>query len=223
MIVKSTLLFGASGSFEEVTIKKWKRLRVAAHKSAGNMSNISQRTRDQQTAYRLLVALWKKIAPVVYYGYVDKKSFPGEFAAWMSYNSRNAVDFSTPGSPVLIPANIRISSGPIAAQQLDPIEVGSAETQIVIFWTNENLYRQGGLDRIGAIAYNITKDIWLTEGTFGYRDGGASGINLSPGQISASDQLIVYTFFFDQPYAAVELLPTKHSSVQVNQNVTVGP
>lgn len=199
MKVKSTLLYGASGSFEELTIKKWKKLRVAAHKASGNLTNITQRYRDQQTAMRLAVALFKQVAAVVYQGWKESKSFPGEYAAFVSYILKNAISFMTPGSPTLTYASIRVAKGSMPATPIATATADVSDNAIIVTFATTAGYKQASTDKINLAIYNVTQQKWLLDTTGAARSAGTRTITPPAGFLVAADVLAIHTTFVGQP------------------------
>lgn len=199
MITKSTLLYGASGSFEEVTVKKWKTLRVMAHKASGNLTNITQRYRDQQTALRLTVALFKQVAAAVYAGWKESRSYPGEYAAFVGYTLRNAINFSTPGSPAMTYANLRVSKGsmPITVFAVPTADV--SDNKITITFPTTVGYKQAATDMLNVAIYNTTQQKWLVLNDVVARSVGTIDITPPAGFLVASDSLTVHGFFTGEP------------------------
>lgn len=196
MKLKSTLLYGASGSFEEVTVKKWKKLRVMAHKASGNFTNISQRYRDQQTAMAATVALFKKIAAIVYVGWKQSKSYPGEYAAFVGYTLKNAWDFTTPGSPVLNSEDIVVAKGSMPITPITSSSSDQSSNNIIVNWATSAGYGQASTDKIQLAVYNKTTDTWLYDTTGAARSVGTRTITPPAGFLTAADELEAHTFFY---------------------------
>lgn len=196
MIVKSTLLYGASGSFEELTIKKWKKLRVAAHKASGNFTNITQRYLDQQAAVRMTVALFKLVAADVYAGWKESKSFPGEYAAFVGYTLKNAVDFTTPGSPTLTYANVRVAKGSMPTTTFTVPTADVSDNKVTVSWGGTPGYKQAATDYLGLAIYNSTQNKWLLSLGAATRADATLDVTPPAGFLVASDSLTVHGFFY---------------------------
>lgn len=218
MKVKSTLLYGASGSFEEVTIKKWKKLRVLSHKASGNFSNISQRFKDQQAAVRLVIPIWKQFAAAIYAGWVESKSFPGEYADWIGYTLRNAVDFSTPGSPSVTYADIIVAKGSMPTTVTAVPTADVSDNKITVTYPSTAGYKQATTDYLGLVVRNNTQNKWIYSLGAATRADGTVDINPPAGFLVASDVLAVHTFFYGAP--STDTANTASDDVVVAKTVT---
>ncbi len=196
MKVKSTLLYGASGSFEEVTIKKWKKLRVLAHKASGNFTNITQRVLDQRSAMAMTVALFKLVASTVYQGWKEYKSYPGEYASFVSYILKNAISFMTPGSPSLTYANIRIAKGSMPSTPILTASSDASSNNVVLTYDTNAGYKQADTDLIGVAVYNITQSKWLLYLGAETRADGTVTITTPTGFAITGNTLAIHTFFY---------------------------
>ena len=101
---KSTFFVGATGSFEEVTVKKWKRFRVLSHKSIGNLTNISNRVIGQRSAVIKLAEILNAVGNTIKLGLAEYRLKRSWWPMFMSLNLRNAFDFTVPELPVFLPA-----------------------------------------------------------------------------------------------------------------------
>lgn len=218
MIVKSTLLYGATGSFEEMTIKKWKKLRVAMHKASGNFSNITQRYRDQQAAVSYTVALFKQVAEVVYQGWKESKSFPGEYAAFVGYTLKNAINFTTPGSPALIPANVRVAKGSMPTTPILTATGDVSDNAIVITYAATAGYKQDVADNTNVAVYNITQAKWLLSVGQSARAAGTLSITPPAGFLVAGNVLAIHTSFYG--VASTDTAGTASDDVIASATVT---
>jgi hypothetical protein len=218
MKVKSTLLYGASGSFEELTIKKWKKLRVAAHKASGNFSNITQRYKDQQTAMALTVALFKNIAAAIYKGWVESKSFPGEYAAFVGNTLKHAISFVTPGSPSLTYASVTVAKGSMPVTFVTVTTADVSDNVITTTWDPTVGYKQAGTDLIGQVIYNTTQSKYLISLGAAMRSDGTVSITPPAGFLVAADSLNVKTFFYGD--TSTDTAGTASDNVTATKSVT---
>jgi hypothetical protein len=136
MKVKSTLLFGASGSFEEVTLKKWKRLRVLAHKSPGRdlkgLPRISFSLPAStiaiikaQDGIRHTAALGKVIGQQISTGYQEFSKYPGQYAAWVKDMFSKGLIWNSGGMAFYDYYNVPIAKGSMLAT---PLTITSANS-----------------------------------------------------------------------------------------------
>ena len=202
MITKSTLLFGASGSFEEVTIRKWKRLRTLSHKASGNLSNITQRFRDQQAAVKLLVAYWKQIAQVEYLGWQGYKKWPGAFAAWMSYHLKNVVVFDPDNGPIFYPWIAVISKGSMPTTEFEVSNRNVEDQELTITWPASPGYKQAGTDKLGLRLYVGSSNKTIVQTIDVPRSAGTVTVTYPEGTFDEGDVLSMTGFFYGVPGTA---------------------
>lgn len=207
MKIKSTLLFGASGSFEEVTIKKWKRFRVLSHKSQGNKSNVSQRIKDQQSAVTMIVGMLNmsreqglygdsyQLATWVKNGWKEHNSFPGWFPAFMSRALKYAVDFSVPGSPSIVLENLQIANGSLMLPPPGTVSVNIGSNVISVEWSTIPIGNQNQYDDVSLVAANLSNGKWWLEPYLGSRSSESAGTAPDIGFMSIGDQIAVFVLF----------------------------
>lgn len=196
MKTKSTLLFGAYGSFEEATVKKWKRLRVLSHKPSGNLSSLSTIYTDHQKAMKLLVTGWKAYYDLYSVGYQEWEKIKGAFAEFIKDQMINYVDFGTPGSPVWLPygGNVSLGSMPITELTMGTLDAG-AQTAIIGHSTVPG-YKQNSGDKLAGLFYNYTQDKISAQVGFSIRSDASSGVTLQAGFMSPGDSIQFAGFFY---------------------------
>lgn len=111
MKTKSTFFVGATGSFEEVTVKKWKRLRVLSHKSIGNLTNISDEVLARRSAMTQVGDIFKLAGAMIKLGFIEVQTQKNWWSWVMGKNLKDAFNYSAPPIATFIPANFIVSQG----------------------------------------------------------------------------------------------------------------
>ncbi len=136
MKVKSTLLYGASGSFEEVTIKKWKRLRLLSHKSPGTIkrglptfgtepvASINAIIAGQQKV-KMIAAFMKNFGGMLSLGFQEYDTKIGWNSEFQKEMSNDAFTISTYGAAYLNGNGFKASKGSMLPT---PVIITSADS-----------------------------------------------------------------------------------------------
>lgn len=204
MITRSTLLFGAHGSFEEVTIKKWKTLRVLAHKASGNLTNISDPVKLKRSALPSVVRAFKEAGELIQIGYQEWASKMGQYAKFVSFSLRYSCTGISPTQAVFNWDSSQIAQGSIPFEYLNDSPTASAGAGTVILPLPDTLgYKNLGTDIIG-VHVHINNEPQEPGTSFsvvnaGTRADGTLVVTAPAGFLVEGDYLIVSWFYYGAP------------------------
>lgn len=195
MITKTTFFVGATGSFEEVTVKKWKRLRVLSHKSIGNLTNIAPRVIGQRVAMTRLGLISNASGVAIKFGlaeYLLKRSW---WPMFMGINMKGAFDFTDPEAPVYHPEDLIISKGSLPSTPMLTASATASNDHLQLTWTELLQGTQEENDYMVVAVYNRNTEDWYINKTFTFRQHGNIDKLLDDFPLSPGDELDVYIFF----------------------------
>ncbi len=195
MKTKSTFFVGATGSFEEVTVKKWKRFRVLSHKSIGNLTNIAPRILGQRLAMFKLGELAVNAGTVISRGLAEYRLRRSWWPMFMSLNLGPAFDFTDPEAPVFIPANLTVARGKLGTTAFTITASAFAGGAIDWIWDGDASGYQSENDQFCFIVYNRRNGLYYRSVGDGIRSSENLESSSPPIDIQLADILDTWTFF----------------------------
>jgi hypothetical protein len=197
MKTKSTFFTGATGSFEQVTLKKWKRFRILSGKSIGNLTNIAPRIIGQRIAMSKLGELATNAGSTIALGLAEFKLKRSWWPMFMSLNLGPAFDFTDPEAPVFLPAGLTVAKGSLGIT-VPAIEAHSATGGSIDYtWPTLLSGFQSDNDRMRWIVLNRTKGLYYSPDTLIPRSNGEVEMSGPPLSLETGDILDIWTFFIN--------------------------
>ena len=195
MKTKSTFFVGATGSFEEVTVKKWKRFRVLSHKSIGNLTNIADRVIGQRIAMAYLGRLVKDSNSVVRRGFNEYRLKRSWWPMFMSLNLVPAFDFTDPSSPVFVPTGLTVAKGSLGTTPMNNAEFSESTGLLLLEWNATVTPPQESYDHLCFILYNRRLDQYFSATAAGLRNGGGVYFNMQDQGFLSGDTLDIWSWW----------------------------
>lgn len=197
MKTHSTFFTGATGSFEQVTLKKWKRFRILSGKSIGNLTNISPIVLGHRLAMTRLGEIALAAGNTISLGFGEFKLKRNWWPMFMALNLKPAFDYTDPDAPVFHPEDLTVSRGRLG---ITPIEVTASATgsgAVDFNWSNTPTGYQSSSDRMRGIVYNRRSGLYFSPDEDLYRYAENAEYSSPPLDLQAADVLDVWTFFIN--------------------------
>ena len=196
MSVVSNPLIGASkqkmgnavfSTWKGINVLKTKPLSVANPRTDGQLV--------QRSGFSILVEAYRQMSGVVTRGFKELAIRKSEFNAFMSYNLKNAIDYSTPPTAILEDAALLISKGSIAVTPvLTVVADRSSNTIVATFATTADQPGQSLTDVALIAAWNSVTNEFTGAVTTAARSTGTASIDL-PASWATGQALSVYVGF----------------------------
>lgn len=196
-IVSNPLIGASRKSMGNATFSNWKGLYVLKTKpiSVANPQTDSQN--QQRDAFRQMVLAFRNMPALVRKGFKELAIQKSEFNAFMSYNLRNAFDFSVSGTATLLPEEVLISKGTIASTPIISAVADRSNNTIVITTATTALQPGQSVTDVYLVgAYNETQEDFYGEVTTAARSTGTGSIAL-PAEWNTGDALTVYVGLYN--------------------------
>lgn len=194
MKTKSTFFTGATGSFEQVTLKKWKRFRILSGKSIGNLTNIAPRIIGQRAAMSKLGEIATAAGTTIALGLAEFKLKRSWWPMFMSLNLGSAFDFTDPEAPTFLPGNLTVAKGSLGTTTAVVEIFNSGGGAVDYTWNTMLSGFQSDNDRMRWIVLNRTKNLYYAPDTLILRSAG--NVELSGPPIDMEPGNIIDTWFF---------------------------
>lgn len=201
MKTKSTFFVGATGSFEEVTVKKWKRLRVLSHKSIGNLTNISDEVLARRSAMTQLGDFLTASGEIVKRGFIQFQNKISWWPMFMGVNLSNAFNYGSAPVATVIPANLVISQGTLGKTPISAVEISAATGNWSCTFSTSVGFNQSSDDQLFLLFYNRNTGEYQDQGPQAARSEGSAAGTLGEISFTAGDTVDVWSFFnsYDAP------------------------
>lgn len=194
-VVQNTLIGQSRQRIGNAVFSTWKGINVLKSKPMSVANPKTDGQLQQRSAFSQMVLAFRNMPAVVRAGFKKLAVKKSEFNAFMSYNLKNAFDYSTPPTATITPAAILISKGTIAATDIATAVADVSDDSITVtFATTTDQPGQSATDVALVAAYNVTKNDFYGEVTSAARSTGTATIDLPTGW-AAGDSLYIYVGF----------------------------
>lgn len=193
--VSNPLIGATSGSVGGVTFSKWKGINVIKSKPTVVANPQTPAQTAQRSAFSQMVAIYRLLVAILVFGFKELAIKKSAFNAFVSSNLPSAFDFSTPGSALFKPEELKISKGTISPTPISSVSSNRSNDNVLLNW-NEDLALPGmsATDKTLLCIYNAAKDEFaFSSGSF-TRNLGASNIDI-PSNWEIGDVLHCYLGF----------------------------
>ncbi len=194
-IVSNPLIGASRKSMGNATFSNWKGIYVLKTKPISVANPNTGAQIQQRSAFRQLVQAFREMPAAIRIGFKELAIKQSAFNAFMSYNLKNAFDFSVPGVATIDSSLLLTSKGTIAkTEATTAVADASLLTIVVDFPATATQPGQSLTDLAVISAYNETLDQFTGGVTDDLRSSGQGTIDM-PGNWVAGNVLTVYLGF----------------------------
>lgn len=196
-VVQNVLIGRSKQKIGNAVFTTWKGINVLKSKpiTVENPNTINQQMR--RTALSDIVGFYRAISNVVTVGWKELAIGKSEYNAFVSYNLKNAIDYSAPPAATSIPANGVISKGTIMKQNITSATATGATDTIVVNWSAAVLQPgQAATDKALLVVVNETAGTYDSFVTSVSRSANTlSQVLTNP--VTAADVMSIYLGFYN--------------------------
>ena len=196
-VVQNVLIGRSKQKIGNAVFTTWKGINVLKSKpiTVENPNTINQQMR--RTALSNLVGVYRAISNVVAVGWKELAIGKSEYNAFVSYNLKNAVDYTSPPAATPIPAQALMTKGTIAKQNITSATATAATDTIVVNWSSAVLQPgQATTDKALLVVINETTGTYDSFVTSVSRSANTlSQVLANP--IAAADVCSIYLGFYN--------------------------
>ena len=193
----------------------WKGINVIKGKPLSVANPKTDLQLMRRSAMRQIVAIARTISAAMNFGFKEQAVRKSAFNAFISFNLKNAFDYSSPPDATLILNNFLVSQGTISKTDiLTQVASAGAKTIVTTFSALASLPGQSAADKIYGAVYNDMSDEWISLSSSAVRSDGTATFNTPTGYMSIGNDVIGYFFFYNSS--------TRKSSDSYKINSTVG-
>jgi hypothetical protein len=196
-IVSNPLIGASRKSMGNATFSNWKGIYILKTKPISVANPQSDAQVQQRSAFSQMVTAFRNNPAAIRKGFKEFAVKKSEFNAFMSYNLKNAFDYSVPGTATLLPELVLTSRGTVASTPiLSAIADRSNNTIVITTAATANQPGQSLTDVYTVSAYNETLDDFYGEVTTAARSTGTASIAL-PAEWLTGNNLTVYVGLYN--------------------------
>jgi hypothetical protein len=198
VVVSNPLIGKSKKSMGNVTFSTWKGINVLKEKPTSVANPRSDDQEMRRSAFSQIVEAFRQIPAIVRIGFKKLAVKKSEFNAFVSYNLKNAFDYTAAPSASLYPEQVLISRGTIAPTPLlTAVADRSANTITVTYSDVAGDPGQSTTDRVIIAAYNGDKKEWTGAVSAQDRADGTAQIVL-PADWATGEVVWIYAGFYNQ-------------------------
>ncbi len=195
-VVQNTLIGRARQKIGGSVFSSWKGINVLKSKPLTVANPRTDAQQVQRNALKILTAFYRQVSGTIQIGFKQQAIQKSEFNAFTSYNLKNAINKA--GAPVaaIIPQDLLVSQGTIAATALlSGSSTTSTQTVAVTWPTAADLPGQSSNDKAFLVAYNSTLGTVFSGASIGLRSDGSGDLVLPTGSFVVGNTVVLYFFF----------------------------
>lgn len=191
-IVSNPLIGKTSGSIGGVTFSSWKGINVAKSKPTLITNPNTDLQKAHRSAMSYLVSRYRDFSSILIIGFRELSVKSSPYNSFISYNLKNAIDFSDPPNATLKLPNFKISKGNIPPAKFASIIARiSKGTITIVFYRYPEFPGQSPKDKPITVVYNESKNVWTHGICPQTRSNGIASIPLPSGW---EDDDIIHTY-----------------------------
>lgn len=196
-VVSNPLIGRSKQSMGNATFASWKGIYVLKNKATSVANPRTDSQLSQRSAFTQMVAAFRQMPAVIRAGFKKLAVKKSEFNAFAQQVLDFAFDVSSPPAATLIPANVMISKGTIAATLITSAASDFSNGNIEANYpTTAAQPGQSTTDIALLAAYNITLNEWTGQVSNDLRSNGNTSMALPAGWATGNN-LVVYLGFYN--------------------------
>jgi len=196
--VQNTLIGKSSGSVGGATFSTWKGLNVLKSKPETVANPQSDNQLMRRSAMTQMVTIFRRIPAAVDAGFKKLAIHMSAFNAFVSYNLKNAFDYSAPPNATIDLSSILISKGTITPTASSTVtKTNGSPTITVTYPTTIADPGQSATDKVIVVCYNEDQFNWGSAVGTATRADGTVDVTM-PTDFSTTDVVVTYLAFYNE-------------------------
>lgn len=196
--VSNTLIGKASGSVGNATFSTWKGINVLKEKAVSVANPNTDLQIMRRSALSQTVIIFRLISAAVALGFKKLATGMSAYNAFASNALKFAYDFATPPTAEFVPSDLLVSKGTISTTPILSLVADRSSNSVAFtFSATVDAPGQSLTDKTGMVAFNETKNLWISKVGDTVRSAGTDEI-VMPAAWAVADVVQGYLFFYNE-------------------------